>query len=44
MFSFENEPQKEQAPAWERLLRYFLILAITTVLFGSLYYGIQFLE
>jgi hypothetical protein len=45
MISFLNDRQNDQPPpVWERLLRYAMILAITTVLFGSLYYGIKFLE
>ena len=45
MLSFLNERQNEQPPtAWGQLLRYAAILAVTAVLFGSLYLGIKFLE
>jgi hypothetical protein len=45
MFSFLNERQNNERPStWEGLLRYALILAVTAVLFGSLYLGIKFLE
>ena len=45
MLTFLNKQQSDQTPSvWEQLLRYAMILAITTVLFGSLYFGIKFLE
>jgi hypothetical protein len=45
MLTFLNNRQGDQAPSiWEQLLRYAMVLAITAVLFGSLYVGIKFLE
>jgi len=45
MLTFLDNRQNEQTPpVWEQLLRYAMILAITTVLFGSLYFDIKFLE
>jgi hypothetical protein len=45
MLSFLNNRQREQVPSvWEQLLRYAIVLGLTSVLFGSLYFGIKFLE
>jgi hypothetical protein len=48
MFSiFDNGANHSEAPLptpWARLLRYTMVLAFTAVLFGSLYFGVQFFE
>jgi hypothetical protein len=45
MLTFLNNRQSDQTPSvLEQLLRYAMVLAITAVLFGSLYFGIKFLE
>ena len=45
MLTFLNDRQNDQRPSvWEQLLRYAMVVALTTVLFGSLYFGIKFLE
>ena len=41
MRTFLNNGQSDQpASVWGQLLRYAMVLAMTTVLFGSLYFGI----
>jgi hypothetical protein len=45
MLTFLNNRQSDQTlSVLEQLLRYAMVLAITAVLFGSLYFGIKFLE
>lgn len=45
MLSFLSNRESDQSESfWEQLLRYAMVLAITAVLFGSLYFGIKFLE